>query len=315
MMHRLSSFRSLSTRHGLAALILALLPLATADAQALPQVRVTRGDLTIYAMRHYTSDFWRLTRADAGDVFEVLAVDGDQLRHDESNHYLVLLPRDARGTQWSGWIAGRDVEMLPPRPSVATTQPAPPTVVATAGRSAAVVASVGNAASSSSAAAVSSAASTAAAASAVPSVAGAGAAGSAGPAITTAGPPVLMPEVVLQFGFDRSELAEAAKHTLTTALGAMSGGTGSLSFALGGHADATGPDDYNQKLGLARASAVRQYIVEQLKVPSDRISVSSFGEARPVASNDSRSGRAENRRVVVTVTAAAPAPATTSTAR
>ena len=113
-----------------------------------------------------------------------------------------------------------------------------------------------------------------------------------------------MPDVVLQFAFDRSDLAEAAKYSLTTALSTMTADAGSLSFALGGHADAMGSDAYNQKLGLARADAVRNYIVNELKVPADRISVASYGETRPVASNDTSVGRAENRRVVVTVTAA-----------
>jgi OOP family OmpA-OmpF porin len=109
-------------------------------------------------------------------------------------------------------------------------------------------------------------------------------------------------DVVLRFAFDRSDLSEAAKHTLDTALVEARAG-GVLAFALGGHADATGPDTYNHKLGLARAEAVRQYLVERLQVPADRVSVSSFGETQPAAPNDTRMGRAENRRVVVTVSA------------
>jgi outer membrane protein OmpA-like peptidoglycan-associated protein len=276
MTHQLSSYRLPSTRHTLATLVLALLPLVTADAQGLPQVRVTTGDFTIHAMRHSTSDMWKLTQPEVGAVFEVIAVDGDHSTYRESNHYLVLLPRDPWGTQWVGWIPGRHVELLPPRPRVANTGlPAVVTVAA--------------------AARPRTAASSPPAAATTPSPA-------ASPA--AAGAPAAMPEVVLQFAFDRSDLAEAAKHTLATALTTMGDG-GGLSFSLGGHADATGPDGYNQKLGLARAEAVRKYIAEQLKVPADRISVSSFGETRPVASNDSPSGRAENRRVVVTVTAAA----------
>jgi OOP family OmpA-OmpF porin len=277
-MQPLFSFRSPSTRRTLGGLVLALLPIVTANAQGLPQVRVTNGDITIHAMRHSTSDMWKLTRPDVGAVFEVVAVDGDYSTYRESNHYLVLLPRDPWGTQWVGWIPGRNVELLPPRVPVATTERDWVTSVAAASPS-------GPAASR-------------------PAAATAAAAPAPAPP-TAAAAPAAMPEVVLQFAFDRSDLAEAAKHTLTTALTTMSGGIGGLSFSLGGHADATGPDDYNQKLGLARAEAVRSYIIQQLKVPSDRISVSTYGEAHPVASNDSRSGRAANRRVVVTVTAGA----------
>ena len=288
-MHRPFSFRSPLTRHALAGLVLALLPIVTADAQGLPQVRVTTGDITIYAMRHSTSEVWKLTRPDVGAVFEVIAVGGDHSTYRESNHYLVLLPRDPWGTQWVGWIRGQNVELLPPRQPVATTQSGSMTTVAAASRPGTAAPSRPPAASTTGAP-------------------GAGTTAAASPTAAAASAP--MPELVLQFAFDRSDLAEAAKHTLTTALTTMSGGTTGLAFSLGGHADATGPDTYNQKLGLARAGAVRTYIIEQLKVPAERITVSSYGEARPVASNDNPSGRAENRRVVVTVT-----PVTASAAR
>lgn len=280
MMHRPTYFRSPSPRHTLlVALVLALLPLATAAAQELPRVRVTRPD-TIRAMRYNKSDTWRLMRTDTGTVFEFIAVDGDQQRFLESNYYLVVLPRDQWGTQWVGWISGRNVEIAPPRPQVAAAQPMPmaSTVAATRPVDTPLPEPIAMTR-------------TAEAPATTPM-----------PAIT----PRLLPQVVLRFAFDRSDLSEAAKDSLATALTTMRAEGGSLSFALGGHADATGPDTYNQKLGLARAETVRQYIVEQLQIPADRISVSSHGETQPVAPNNTSAGRAENRRVVVTVTAAVP---------
>jgi outer membrane protein OmpA-like peptidoglycan-associated protein len=275
MTHRSFRFRFRSARPTLlAALVLTLLPLATAAAQELPRVRVNRGDTTIRAMRSSNNDVWKLMRADAGMVFDVLDVEGEQGRFLESNWYLVVLPRDAYGTQWVGWISGRHVEPGPPREPVVTAARPLETVSAAVPRPVERVA--------------------AAAATPPPAVA----------AIT----PRTLPDVVLRFAFDRSDLSETAKNTLATALTTMGAEAGSLSFALGGHADAMGPDDYNQKLGLARADAVRKYIAEQLKIPAERISVSSHGEAVPVASNDTRAGRAENRRVVVTVTATGPVP-------
>ncbi len=283
MMHRPSRVRSALPRHALlAALALTMLPLANAAAQELPRVRVTRGDTTIRAMRYNMNDVWRLTRPDAGSVFEVLSVDGDHARYLESNYYLVLLPRDAWGTQWVGWLSGRNVELVAPRPRASASQSTPPAVAATVRAADAPAPGRGTPV-------------TPAASSSVASPM---------PMPAAAASPRPMPDVVLQFAFDRSELAEAAKHSLTTSVSAMTTEAGSLSFALGGHADATGSDAYNQKLGLARADAVRKYIVNELKVPADRISVASYGETRPVASNDTSGGRAENRRVVVTVTAA-----------
>jgi OOP family OmpA-OmpF porin len=275
MTHRRSCFRPPSpVRTSLAALVLALLPLVTAAAQELPQVRVTRAE-TLRAMRHGNNEVWKLSRAEVGTVYEFLAVEGDEGKFAETNYYLVLLPRDAFGTQWLGWISGRNVEPAPPRPRRTVAQPAPAAVVVAAPRPAEVPSP---------------------ASTSPPPVP---------PARTVAAvAPRLLPEVVLRFAFDRSELSETAKETLTTALKTMSSEADSLSFALGGHADAAGTDAYNQKLGLARAEEVRKFIAGQLQVPAERISVSSYGESQPVAPNTTRAGRAENRRVVVTVTAA-----------
>lgn len=287
MMLRSSRFRSPSPRLGLllAAVALALLPTATAAAQDLPQVRVTRAE-TIRAMRYSNNAIWRLTRAETGSVYDFILVDGDKLRHDESNWYLVVLPRDAFGTAWLGWISGRNVEPVPPRPATSSTRPTAEIAAATAPP-----------------ASDAPTAAPAPAAAAARTVDAPAAPRAPAAAASTANP---IPDVVLRFAFDRSELSEAAKHTLTTTLATTGAETGNLSFSLGGHADATGPDDYNQKLGLARADAVRKYIVEALNVPAARVSVSSYGETQPAAPNTTRAGRAENRRVVVTVTAAAP---------
>lgn len=65
-----------------------------------------------------------------------------------------------------------------------------------------------------------------------------------------------------------------------------------------GHTDSIGDDDYNQRLSERRANAVRDVLVNQYGVPADKISAVGYGEARPVTTNDTVEGRAENRRVV-----------------
>lgn len=279
MMLRLARFRFPATRWILLAALSLALPAATATAQELPRVRVTQAE-TIRAMRYSNNEIWRLTRAEVGTVYEYLYVEGDQVQFDPSNWYLVLLPRDAFGTQWLGWISGKNLEPAPPRPSTtAAAAPAAPamTTAPTVAPTPAPASETARPAEASTPARAS----------------------------TDASPLRPIQEVVLLFAFDRSDLSEAAKHTLSTNL-SSGAEAASLSFSLGGHADATGPDDYNHKLGLARANAVREYIVDQLKVSPDRISVTSFGETQPVAPNTTRAGRADNRRVVVTVTAPAP---------
>lgn len=70
---------------------------------------------------------------------------------------------------------------------------------------------------------------------------------------------------------------------------------------LSGHTDNTGAADANQALSLSRANAVRDMLVSS-GVGADRISTNGYGQDRPIASNDSEQGRAQNRRIELTVT-------------
>lgn len=67
-----------------------------------------------------------------------------------------------------------------------------------------------------------------------------------------------------------------------------------------GHTDARGSADYNDRLGEARAEAVRRYLNQQ-GVALNRMSTISYGKDAPVAPNDTPAGRAQNRRVVIIV--------------
>ena len=70
-----------------------------------------------------------------------------------------------------------------------------------------------------------------------------------------------------------------------------------------GHTDNVGPKDINYKLGLDRAESVKRYLYENHQVPLHKINVISYGEDKPVAPNNTRAGRAQNRRVVIKVLA------------
>lgn len=75
---------------------------------------------------------------------------------------------------------------------------------------------------------------------------------------------------------------------------------GKTSLTVVGHTDNVGSDEYNQKLSERRAHAVAQYL-ELKKVDPIRLAVSGRGEAQPIASNTSESGRQQNRRVEIYV--------------
>jgi OOP family OmpA-OmpF porin len=65
-----------------------------------------------------------------------------------------------------------------------------------------------------------------------------------------------------------------------------------------GHTDSDGSDAYNQKLSQARADAVKAMLINQYGIDASRLSAVGYGEGRPVASNTTKAGKAENRRVV-----------------
>lgn len=67
-----------------------------------------------------------------------------------------------------------------------------------------------------------------------------------------------------------------------------------------GHTDSSGSDQYNQQLSQRRASAVASYLSSH-GVVGQRLLTVGAGEAHPIASNDSESGRAANRRVEMTI--------------
>lgn len=74
-----------------------------------------------------------------------------------------------------------------------------------------------------------------------------------------------------------------------------------LQVEVEGHTDSVGPESYNQNLSKRRANAVVDVLVNQHGITASRLKPVGYGESRPVASNDTREGRAENRRVMATL--------------
>jgi peptidoglycan-associated lipoprotein len=70
-----------------------------------------------------------------------------------------------------------------------------------------------------------------------------------------------------------------------------------------GHTDSSGDKMINQRVGEARAEAVKRYLYEAHQVPLHKINVISWGEDKPVGPNNTRAGRAQNRRVVIRILA------------
>ena len=69
-----------------------------------------------------------------------------------------------------------------------------------------------------------------------------------------------------------------------------------------GHTDSVGNASMNQVLSLKRANAVADYLAEQGEITRSRMETAGLGESRPVGNNNTRAGRAQNRRVEITAT-------------
>ena len=71
---------------------------------------------------------------------------------------------------------------------------------------------------------------------------------------------------------------------------------------IAGHTDSRGNDASNQRLSEERAQAVQEYLMANMSsLTPDQINAVGFGESRPLASNESEQGRAQNRRIDVTI--------------
>ncbi len=103
------------------------------------------------------------------------------------------------------------------------------------------------------------------------------------------------------FPFNRAAVGDEAKALIDEAIAPFKAENRGVYFEIEGHTDAAGPEAYNLKLGEDRALAVRHYLHEQHGIALGRIEVISYGEAKPVADNTTKDGRAQNRRVVLRV--------------
>ena len=104
----------------------------------------------------------------------------------------------------------------------------------------------------------------------------------------------------VRFAFDKAELGDEAKSILTELANQLKADNRNVYVEIQGHTDSIGGEEYNYRLGLERAEAVRRFLNQQ-GIPLHRMSVISYGESEPVADNGTREGRTQNRRVVLVV--------------
>ena len=114
---------------------------------------------------------------------------------------------------------------------------------------------------------------------------------------------VVLSEDEGQFKFGKTALPDEAKAKIDEMVQKLIADPNGAYFEIEGHTDSVGGKEINEKIGLERAEAVKRYLYEQYQIPLHKMNVVSYGMDKPVASNKTSGGRAQNRRVVIRVLA------------
>lgn len=105
-------------------------------------------------------------------------------------------------------------------------------------------------------------------------------------------------ETSVKFGFNKDNLTPKAKEALDQLAGSIASTKGYI-IALEGSTDSVGSEEYNYGLSQRRADSVIQYLASKYNVPAHKIYVIGLGKDKPIESNKTAAGRADNRRVDV----------------
>jgi OOP family OmpA-OmpF porin len=110
----------------------------------------------------------------------------------------------------------------------------------------------------------------------------------------------------INFDFDQAVIKPEFKPELDKAAAFVRANSDVPYILLAGHTDSKGNDAYNQRLSERRAQAVRQALIDDYDLDPAKLTARGYGEAQPVADNDTEEGRYLNRRVEVVCCAVLP---------
>jgi outer membrane protein OmpA-like peptidoglycan-associated protein len=103
----------------------------------------------------------------------------------------------------------------------------------------------------------------------------------------------------IYFDFDKTTLKEESFPELNKVVDFLKR-NGTVEIEIAGHTDSKGTDDYNVNLSQGRSQSVVDYIASQ-GIDGYRLGAHGYGEGKPIDTNDTDAGRANNRRVEFTV--------------
>ncbi|MEM6327667.1 MAG: OmpA family protein [Bacteroidota bacterium] len=107
------------------------------------------------------------------------------------------------------------------------------------------------------------------------------------------------------FAFGEATLLPEARRVLD-AVGAALVRAPTLRVTVDGHTDAVSSDAFNLRLSQRRAASVREYLLGRFQIAPERLVARGFGEREPIATNETETGRALNRRVEFVVIGGTP---------
>ncbi|HUJ62904.1 MAG TPA: OmpA family protein [Kofleriaceae bacterium] len=102
----------------------------------------------------------------------------------------------------------------------------------------------------------------------------------------------------VEFETDSAKISDKSDALLDEVVQAMKDHPEILKIEIQGHTDSTASKKHNLKLSHERAAAVRQYLIDH-GIEADRMVSKGYGESKPIASNKTEEGRAQNRRVEI----------------
>ena len=111
---------------------------------------------------------------------------------------------------------------------------------------------------------------------------------------------VVLSDDSVKFNNANNSLSPEAQQRLSELAQRLKAENRNVYLEIQGHTDSSGSAAANERLGQERAESVRRFLSTQ-GIPLNRMSTISYGEANPIAPNNTRAGRAQNRRVAIVV--------------
>ncbi len=102
---------------------------------------------------------------------------------------------------------------------------------------------------------------------------------------------------LILFDFDSANIKTESYALLNEFAKALKTGLENVRFEIIGHTDNVGSEPYNLGLSIQRAQAVKDFLVKGLDIEAERLEITGYGETKPIDSNSTEIGRAQNRRV------------------